>query len=128
MKKLIRTILLFFLFFHYTSAAEEISLLRDPRLPSEQTISPQQLPSLSYLWTSTQPDVMALPIVIRERELLFAPPPPPGTGTGGGGAVGEAFIADCTWLLVVCCLGYGLYCWKKKRSKQLIDKEEDKQQ
>jgi hypothetical protein len=114
MKKMIKVIFAFFLFFPHLSIPVEMNILQEPLLPSEQLIA-VQIPSLVYLWASISPDVLALPISIRERSLLRAPgpPPPPGGGTGGGGAVGEALAKDCAWIIILCCIVYGIYCRKR---------------
>jgi hypothetical protein len=67
-----------------------------------------QLPSEIYLQTAIQPVASAPAISAVDRELLFVPTPP-GEETGGGSGVGEAPVTGCLWLLIVCCVIYGLY-------------------
>jgi hypothetical protein len=85
-------------------------------LPSEQLLS-TQLPSMSYLRTARLANIPTPGITTVGRELLFAPPPPTETGNGGGSAIGEAPVTDVLWLLIFCCLVYGLICRNQDERK-----------
>jgi hypothetical protein len=85
------TILLFFL---QPATAQRLVTPFSEKLPSETclaSLSPENSPS----------DITA-----SERELLFLGPP--GGDTGGKDAVGEASVKECLWVLVICCLVYGI--------------------
>jgi hypothetical protein len=101
-----RIILPFFLLLA-SAATAQTEIIKEASLPVTQ-LSFTQLPSEIYLQAAIQPVASALTVTAVDHELLFAPTPP-GGGTGGGGGVGEAPVTDCLWILIVCCLIYGLY-------------------
>jgi hypothetical protein len=86
-------------------------------LSSLHTVSAQRLvtpfsgklPSEIYL-ASLSSENSPSDIVAIERELLFFGPP--GGGTGGETMVGGAPVRECLWVLIFCCLAYGIYCRK----------------
>jgi hypothetical protein len=61
--------------------------------------------TIAFFDTNSQ---TAFGISDKQKDLLFAPTPP-GNENGGGDAVGEAPVRECAWILLLCCLVYGIH-------------------
>ncbi|MDR2627194.1 MAG: hypothetical protein LBC40_04085 [Dysgonamonadaceae bacterium] len=100
MKKIRFFMAVFFLFFLHTASNQESAAPFSGQLPSKDYFRAAEPPSSAPPSSGLQTG---------DRKLLFDRNPPPTEGTGGGGSVGEAPVTNCYWILILCCIGYGIY-------------------
>jgi hypothetical protein len=80
------------------------------------------LPSGSYLRPYADegifPSETPVSVPDSRKELLFVPGPPPSQGdVNNAPPVGGAPVPNCYWVLILCCIGYGVYARKKSNDQ-----------